>query len=133
MKNTELIRLMADFVANSNNGTYVREKAKECIDQITEQMDREAEQKAIKAEQMLEATSASVGGVDQEKETPVIRSKELVRPTGQPKKMAGKNKKVDVEKIKVLREGGWSVKKIAEEMKVSEPTIYSHMRKEGIK
>ena len=71
--------------------------------------------------------------MDQEKETPIIRSKELVRPTGQPEKIAGKNKKVDVQKIKVLREGGWSVKKIAEEMKVSGPTIYSHMKKEGIK
>ena len=56
-----------------------------------------------------------------------------MRPTGQPKKIVGKNKKVDVEKIKALREGGWTVKKIAEEMKVSEPTIYSHMKKEGIK
>lgn len=39
----------------------------------------------------------------------------------------------DTGKMIALLEGGWSVAKIADEMRVSEATIYNHMKKEGIK
>ena len=64
MKDTEVIRLMTDFIVNCHDSSFIKKEAKKIIDQKTEQMDREAEQKAIKAEQMIEATSASVGGGD---------------------------------------------------------------------
>lgn len=38
----------------------------------------------------------------------------------------------DTGKMIALLEGGWSVAKIADEMRVSEATIYNHMKKEGI-
>ena len=43
-----------------------------------------------------------------------------------------KNKPFDTGKLRALRSAGWSVAKIADEMSVSEPTIYKHMKKEGI-
>ena len=37
MKDTELIRLMTDFIVNCDDRDFVSKKAKECIDQITNQ------------------------------------------------------------------------------------------------
>lgn len=37
--------------------------------------------------------------------------------------------KVDTGKMLALRKAGWSVKKIAEELKVSEGSVYSYLRK----
>lgn len=42
-------------------------------------------------------------------------------------------KKIDDGKIRVLREGGWSITAIADEMKLSAPTIKAHLQKMGIK
>lgn len=39
-----------------------------------------------------------------------------------------KRKAFDVGKAKALREAGWSVAKIADEMKVSEPTVRKHLK-----
>lgn len=41
-------------------------------------------------------------------------------------------KPFDVGKLRALREGGWSVAKIADEMRVSEQTIRNHMKKQKI-
>ena len=43
-----------------------------------------------------------------------------------------KTKQFDTGKLRALRNGSWSVAKIADEMGVSEQTIRNHMKKEGI-
>ena len=43
-----------------------------------------------------------------------------------------KSKKIDTGKIRALREGGWSVAKIADEMGLSDQTVRNYMKKEGI-
>lgn len=43
-----------------------------------------------------------------------------------------KRKPFDTGKMIALLRAGWNVPKIADEMGVSEPTIYNHMKKEGI-
>lgn len=55
-----------------------------------------------------------------EKPEPKTESKKA-----EPKK---KRKEFDMGKLKALREGGWSVPKIADEMKVSEQTIYNKLK-----
>ena len=45
---------------------------------------------------------------------------------------APKKKTVDTGKIRALREGGWSVAKIADEMGLSDQTVRNYMKKEGI-
>lgn len=42
-------------------------------------------------------------------------------------------KKIDDGKIRVLREGGWSITAIADEMKLSAPTVKAHLVKMGVK
>lgn len=42
-------------------------------------------------------------------------------------------KKIDDGKIRVLREGGWSITAIADEMKLSAPTAKAHLQKMGVK
>ena len=42
-------------------------------------------------------------------------------------------KKIDDGKIRVLREGGWSITAIADEMKLSAPTVKAHLAKMGVK
>jgi predicted transcriptional regulator len=39
-----------------------------------------------------------------------------------------KRLEVDVGKLKALRDAGWSVEKIAEEMKISKPTVYKRLK-----
>lgn len=46
-----------------------------------------------------------------------------------PKKPVPKRKPVDTGKIKALREAGWAVSKIADEMGVTETAIYNHLKK----
>ena len=62
-------------------------------------------------------------------------------PVEEPKKEAPKKpgtkpkgqKKIDDGKIRVLREGGWSITAIADEMKLSAPTVKAHLQKMGVK
>lgn len=42
-------------------------------------------------------------------------------------------KKIDDGKIRVLREGGWTITAIADEMKLSAPTVKAHLQKMGVK
>ena len=42
-------------------------------------------------------------------------------------------KPIDDGKIRVLREGGWSITAIADEMKLSAPTVRAHLQKMGVK
>ena len=41
-------------------------------------------------------------------------------------------KRFDTGKLRALRNGGWPIAKIADEMGVSDQTIRNHMKKEGI-
>ena len=43
-------------------------------------------------------------------------------------KKSGKNKPVDVGKMKALRKAGWSMTKIADEMRCSISTVSKHLR-----
>ena len=49
-----------------------------------------------------------------------------------PKKTEPKRKPFDTGKLGALRRAGWSVEKIADEMQVSEATVYKYMKQEGI-
>lgn len=49
-----------------------------------------------------------------------------------PKKTEPKRKSFDTGKLGALRKAGWSVAKIADEMQVSEATVYKYMKQEGI-
>ena len=49
-----------------------------------------------------------------------------------PKKTEPKRKTFDTGKLGALRKAGWSVAKIADEMQVSEATVYKYMKQEGI-
>lgn len=42
---------------------------------------------------------------------------------------AGKRKKIDTGKLRALHKAGWPVAKIAEELRVSERAVYSHLQK----
>lgn len=42
-------------------------------------------------------------------------------------------KNIDDGKIRVLRDGGWSITAIADEMKLSAPTVKAHLQKMGVK
>lgn len=46
MKDTELIRLMVGFIANSHDSGFIKKKAKECIEEITSRMDSEEEKRS---------------------------------------------------------------------------------------
>lgn len=52
-------------------------------------------------------------------------------PEPKPDKKRGR-KPFDTGKLRALRNAGWSVAKIADEMRVAEQTIRNHMKKEGI-
>lgn len=53
--------------------------------------------------------------------------------TGAPKKEPNKRIPFDVGKLHSLYNGGWSAVMIAEEMGVSEATVYNWAKKEGLK
>ena len=62
-----------------------------------------------------------------EAETVKEKPKSAPKPTEK-----AKRKPFDKGKLRALREGGWSVPKIADEMGVSDATIYKYMKQEGI-
>lgn len=57
---------------------------------------------------------------------------EKPKPKEEPKKETKTNKKLDHSKICALRNAGWPVSKIADEMGCSGPTVRYHLDKEGI-
>lgn len=82
-----------------------------------------------------EAYETQVGGVEPELEKAQPEIKET-KPTADKQRDAAKRqqkrKPFDTGKMIALLRAGWNVPKIADEMGVSEPTIYNHMKKEGI-
>lgn len=60
-----------------------------------------------------------------------MKSEPVKTPVKKPAKKTERNP-FDTGKLKALRAAGWSVAKIADEMRVSEQTIRNHMKKEGI-
>lgn len=65
----------------------------------------------------------------------VVPEPEKQKPEAQKPAAAKKQqtkKTFDTGKKLALLKAGWSIAKIADEMGVSEPTIYNHMKKEGI-
>lgn len=88
----------------------------------------------------LEAAAQAMrsGGVAKklEKEQPEIKTHPEAEHAAEKQQTAANEKSgrnpFDTGKMIALLEGGWSVAKIADEMRVSEATIYNHMKKEGI-
>ena len=65
---------------------------------------------------------------------PVEAPKEPSKKPGPKKGTKPKGQKpIDDGKIRVLREGGWSITAIADEMKLSAPTVKAHLAKMGAK
>ena len=61
-------------------------------------------------------------------EKAVMETKEKPEP---PKPEAPNKKQIDVGKMKALRNAGWSVKQIAEEMQLAPSTVCEHLKKDG--
>lgn len=59
----------------------------------------------------------------------MLESMEEPEPKPEPKPKKRKEKPFDMGKLKALLDGGWSVSKIADEMGVSEQTIYNKVKK----
>lgn len=71
---------------------------------------------------------------DQEGPKEILREAPEETPKGKPKKKVSKKRShVDTGKIGALRKAGWSVAKIADEMGVSQATIYNYLKKLGLK
>lgn len=61
-------------------------------------------------------------------EKAVMETKEKPEP---PKPEAPNKKQIDVGKMKALRNAGWSMKQIAEEMQLAPSTVCEHLKKDG--
>lgn len=71
---------------------------------------------------------------DQEGPKEILREDPEETPKGKPRKKASKKRNpVDTGKIGALRKAGWPVAKIADEMGLSQPTIYSYLKKLELK
>ena len=57
-----------------------------------------------------------------------VETKEKPEP---PKPEAPNKKQIDVGKMKALRNAGWSMKQIAEEMQLAPSTVCEHLKKDG--
>lgn len=89
---------------------------------------------------LIMAVAESERAPDPVKAEPVEEPKKEEPKKEEPKKPGPKpgtkpkgQKKIDDGKIRVLREGGWSITAIADEMKLSAPTVKAHLQKMGVK
>lgn len=53
-------------------------------------------------------------------------------PKPAPKKQTKPKKDIDLGKVRALREGGWAIEKIADELRVSPPTIKARLTEMGL-
>lgn len=84
---------------------------------------------------LIMAAAESKPASDPVKAEPVEEPKkeEPKKPGPKPGTKPKGQKKIDDGKIRVLREGGWSITAIADEMKLSAPTVKAHLAKMGVK
>lgn len=84
---------------------------------------------------LIMAVAESERAPDPVKAEPVEEPKkeEPKKPGPKPGTKPKGQKKIDDGKIRVLREGGWSITAIADEMKLSAPTVKAHLAKMGVK
>lgn len=84
---------------------------------------------------LIMAVAESERAPDPVKAEPVEEPKkeEPKKPGPKPGTKPKGQKKIDDGKIRVLREGGWSITAIADEMKLSAPTVKAHLQKMGVK
>lgn len=141
MKDTEVIRILNDL--NREATGNLKERVCGHIDNILEKIecaeppepdqlpDEAPEADGEQAEQSKEPESVMME--TQPESDPPSEEKPLLREKEVTKTKPGAKPKFDVGKLRALRKAGWAVKKIADEMKCSEATIYNHMKKEGIK
>lgn len=142
MKDTEVIRILNDL--NREATGNLKERICGHIDNILEKIEcaeppepdqlpsetpedgREQAEQSKEPESVMMETQPEPDPPSEEK--PLLREKEVAKT-----KPGGAKPKFDVGKLRALRRGNWTVKKIAEEMGCSEATIYNYMKKEGIK
>lgn len=65
-------------------------------------------------------------------EKPAVEKQQPAAKKQRPTEASPKREKFDTGKMIALLRAGWNVPKVADEMGVSEATIYNHMKKEGI-
>ena len=84
---------------------------------------------------LIMAVAESERAPDPVKAEPVEEPKkeETKKPGPKPGTKPKGQKKIDDGKIRVLREGGWTITAIADEMKLSAPTVKAHLQKMGVK
>ena len=84
---------------------------------------------------LIMAVAESERAPDPVKAEPVEEPKkeEPKKPGPKPGTKPKGQKTIDDGKIRVLREGGWSITAIADEMKLSAPTVKAHLQKMGVK
>lgn len=70
--------------------------------------------------------------IDDTEEAQLQPEPEKAEPVEEPKPKK-QQKPFDIGKAKALREAGWTLAAIADEMQVSQPTIAKHLKKAGIK
>lgn len=128
MKDTKVIRILTHVMLICDDSKDTRKFAREQIKEILDGMDQEEKpHTCAKCAHADEENAQDQTENAQEEEKPLTREKDAKNKSG------GVKREFDKGKLKALRRGGWPVKKIAEEMRCSEATIYNHMKKEGIK
>ena len=82
---------------------------------------------------LIMAVAESERAPDQVKAESVEAPEAPKKPGPKPGTKPKGQKPIDDGKIRVLREGGWSITAIADEMKLSAPTVKAHLQKMGVK
>ena len=123
----EAMSLMADGVA-----VYTDQKTHQTIERLRKAKfiveAGEAEKNPPEENKAGNATERSAEEASEE--VPEAKMPEAETPE---KKKTRKKPEFDYGKLRSLRAAGWSVKKIADDMGVSDQTIYNHMAEIGVK
>ena len=82
---------------------------------------------------LIMAVAESERASDPVKAEPVEAPEAPKKPGPKPGTKPKGQKTIGDGKIRVLREGGWSITAIADEMKLSAPTVKAHLQKMGVK
>ena len=127
----EVVRMLLDIDEAPYKSVAIRCQIKKLLNRIErqekpEQKQEKPEQDPPKTEQEPEKTSGS-------EEPKLLREKDVRSVVIKENKSGGAKQKFDTGKMKALRQAGWSMKAIADEMKCTEQTVRNHMKKEGIK
>jgi len=88
----------------------------------------EEEKRETEPAEKAPAEVAKPKAVEEKPTETSVETKEKPEP---PKPEAPNKKQIDVGKMKALRNAGWSMKQIAEEMQLAPSTVCEHLKKDG--